>query len=83
MYDSDPVKNPDATRYDAISFTDAIAQQLKVLDSTAFSLCMDNSKPIIVFDMMAPDNIRKALIGERIGTIVSSKDALERESLAG
>ena len=83
VYDSDPVKNPDATRYDAISFTDAIAQQLKVLDSTAFSLCMDNSKPIIVFDMMAPDNIRKALIGERIGTIVSSKDALERESLAG
>ena len=83
VYDSDPVKNPDATRYDAISFTDAIAQQLKVLDSTAFSLCMDNSKPIIVFDMMAPDNIRKALIGERIGTIVSSKDPLEHESLAG
>jgi uridylate kinase len=84
VYDSDPVKNPDATRYDAISFTDAIAQQLKVLDSTAFSLCMDNSKPIIVFDMMEPDNIRKALVGERIGTIVSSKAALEQEAaLAG
>ncbi|MGI9242495.1 MAG: UMP kinase [Verrucomicrobiales bacterium] len=83
VYDSDPVKNPDAVRYDSISFSDAISQQLKVLDSTAFSLCMDNSKPIIVFDMMAPDNIRKALIGERIGTIVSSKAALEQESLAG
>ena len=82
VYDSDPVKNPDAIRYDAISFTDAIAQQLKVLDSTAFSLCMDNSKPIIVFDMMAPDNIRKALVGERIGTIVSSKAALEKEAAA-
>jgi uridylate kinase len=79
VYDSDPVKNPDAVRYDSISFSDAIAQQLKVLDSTAFSLCMDNSKPIIVFDMMAPDNIRKALIGERIGTIVTSQAALEQE----
>jgi uridylate kinase len=79
VYDSDPVKNPDATRYESISFTDAISQQLKVLDSTAFSLCMDNSKPIIVFDMMGPDNIRKALVGERIGTIVTSQAALDAE----
>ena len=77
VYCSDPVKNPDAVRYDAISFHDAISQQLQVLDSTAFSLCMDNSKPIIVFDMMEPDNIRKALVGENIGTIVTSKAALE------
>ncbi|MFT4546300.1 MAG: uridylate kinase [Verrucomicrobiales bacterium] len=77
VYDSDPVTNPDAKRYESISFSDAISQQLKVLDSTAFSLCMDNSKPIIVFDMMEPDNIRKALVGERIGTIVTSQAALE------
>ena len=79
VYDSDPVKNPDAKRYESISFSDAISQQLKVLDSTAFSLCMDNSKPIIVFDMMAPDNIRKALVGEPIGTIVTSQAAIEQE----
>ena len=80
VYDSDPVTNPDAKRYDRLSFTEAIGQQLKVLDSTAFSLCMDNSKPIIVFDMMEPDNIRKALVGERIGTIVTSQAALDAEA---
>ena len=80
VYDSDPVTNPGAKRYESLSFTDAISQQLKVLDSTAFSLCMDNSKPIIVFDMMAPDNIRKALTGERIGTIVTSQAALDAEA---
>ena len=79
VYDSDPVKNPDAKRYETLSFSEAITQQLKVLDSTAFSLCMDNSKPIIVFDMMEPDNIRKALVGERIGTLVSSQAALDQE----
>lgn len=83
VYDCDPMTNPDAVRYEAISFQDAISQQLKVLDSTAFSLCMDNSKPIIVFDMMEPDNIRKALIGENVGTIVTSKAALEAMGVSG
>jgi len=77
VYDSDPMLNPDAKRYERLSFHDAISQRLKVLDSTAFSLCMDNNKPIIVFDMMEPDNIYKALIGENIGTLVDAGDAVE------
>jgi len=73
VYDSDPMKNPQARRFEKISFHDALTMRLKVMDSTAFSLCMDNNKPIIVFDMMQPDNIRKALVGEPIGTLVSSQ----------
>lgn len=70
VYESDPVKNPEAKRYSRLSFQDAISLQLKVLDGTAFSLCMENHKPIIVFDMIAPDNIYRALVGETVGTIV-------------
>ncbi len=70
VYDSDPKKNPDARRFHTISYVEALSRRLKVLDSTAFSLCMDNNKPIIVFDMMAPDNIRRALVGEPVGTLV-------------
>lgn len=70
VYDSDPVKNPDAKRYESLSFQDALEQKLRVMDSTAFSLCMDNDKPVIVFDMMAPGMISRALQGEPVGTIV-------------
>lgn len=70
VYDSDPAKNPEAKRYDTISFHDALTKRLGVLDSTAFSLCMDNHKPIVVFDMMSPGNIRRALTGDPIGTLV-------------
>ena len=73
VYDSDPKTNSDAKRYEQLTYVDALSQRLKVLDSTAFSLCMDNEKPIIVFDMMAPDNIYKALIGEPVGTLVTSE----------
>jgi uridylate kinase len=76
VYDSDPVKNPDAVRYEKVSFQECIEKDLKVLDSTAFSLCRDNSKPIIVFDMMADDNIHKVLIGEPIGTLVTAADKI-------
>ena len=76
VYDSDPVKNPDAKRYEHVSFQECIERNLKVLDSTAFSLCRDNSKPIIVFDMKAKDNIRKALIGEPVGTLVTAAEEL-------
>ena len=75
VYDSDPMQNPDAKRFEQISFHDALTRQLKVMDSTAFSLCMDNNKPIIVFSMMEDDNIRRALIGEPIGTLVSNQTA--------
>ena len=74
VYDSDPVKNPKAIRYDRISFTKAINAGLQVMDSTAFTLCRDNDKPIVVFDMTQPDNIRKALTGEDIGTMVCFED---------
>ncbi len=71
VYDSDPKKNPDAVRYDTVSFHECISQQLQVMDSTAFSLCMENDIPIIVFDLGVDGNITKALGGATIGTVVS------------
>ena len=71
IYESDPKKNPGARRFEQVNFREALARQLKVMDSTAFSLCMDNHKPIIVFDMHEEGNIRRALSGEQIGTLVS------------
>ena len=71
IYDSDPKKNPDAKRFDRISYSDALAQRLQVMDSTAFSLCMDNRIPIIVFDMNKPSNFRDVLLGKNVGTTVS------------
>jgi uridylate kinase len=73
IYDSDPMKNPEAKRYDYITYSEALAKRLQVMDSTAFSLCMDNHMPIIVFDMNKPENIRRALMGEQIGTLVSER----------
>ena len=71
VYDSDPKKNPHAKRFEEISYQECLEKQLKVMDTTAFSLCMDNKKPIMVFDMRAPGNITRALLGEVIGTIIS------------
>lgn len=71
IYDKDPKKFPDALKYDALSYMDAIEKRLAVMDSTAFSMCMDNKIPIIVFDMGGAGNIKKAVEGQRIGTIVS------------
>jgi uridylate kinase len=73
VYDKDPVKFPDAVRYDHLTYSEALAKRLQVMDSTAFSLCMDNKMPIIVFDMTRPDNIPLALRGEKVGTLVSEK----------
>ena len=70
VYDSDPKKNPDAVRYDSLPFSECLAKQLAVMDSTAFSLCMDNDIPIIVFDLGQHGNIDTALKGQDIGTIV-------------
>ena len=66
IYDSDPKKNPKAKRYSQITYQDALMQQLKVMDSTAFSLCMDNRMPIIVFDVFKPHNLRKVVLGEKV-----------------
>jgi uridylate kinase len=73
VYDKDPVSYPDAMRYDHLTYSEALAKRLQVMDSTAFSLCMDNKMPIIVFDMTKPDNIPLALRGEKVGTLVSEK----------
>ena len=71
IYDSDPKKNPKAKRFATISYLDALQRQLKVMDSTAFSLCMDNKMPIIVFDLFKAHNIKRVVLGEEIGTLVS------------
>ena len=72
IYDSDPKKNPKAKRFNQISYIDALQKQLKVMDSTAFSLCMDNKMPIIVFDMFEPGNLARVVCGEKVGTLVTS-----------
>ena len=71
IYDSDPKKNPAAKRYTRISYLDALQQRLEVMDSTAFSLCMDNQMPIIVFDFFRPHNLRRVVLGEQVGTLVT------------
>ena len=71
VYDADPKKVSGAKRFDTISYQEFPERQLKVMDSTAFTLCMDNKKPIIVFDMHTPGNITRALLGEPIGTTIS------------
>lgn len=70
VYDSDPAKNPRAKRFDRLTFSEALERRLKVMDSTAFSLCMDNHVPIIVFDMAKLSNIKDAVLGRRPGTLV-------------
>ena len=70
IYDCDPVKNPDAKRYDRISYIDVLAKGLHVMDSTATSLCMDNKMPILVFDLTVNGNISRVFKGENVGTTV-------------
>src|SRR5216110_705641 len=72
IYDSDPKKNPQAKRFSKITYLDALQKQLKVMDSTAFSLCMDNKMPIIVFDLFRAHNLKRVVMGEKVGTLVSS-----------
>ncbi len=70
VYDSDPLINPEAIRYSELSYIDVLNQGLKVMDSTATSLCMDNHIPILVFGLNEPKNILRAIMGEKIGTII-------------
>jgi uridylate kinase len=71
VYDSDPRKNPKAKRYARLSFSEAIARDLKVMDTAAFSLCKDSGVRIIVFDSRQPGNIKRAVLGRDIGTLVT------------
>jgi len=75
VYDSDPKQHPKAHRFARISYLDALQRRLKVMDSTAFSLCMDNRMPIIVFDLFKPHNIQRVVLGEEIGTLVAGESA--------
>jgi uridylate kinase len=70
VYDKDPMKFPDAKKFEEISFMECIRQRLNVMDSTAFSLCMDNNMPIMVFNMHEEGAIKRAVLGEKIGTLV-------------
>jgi uridylate kinase len=70
VYDRDPNKYPDARRFDRLTFSEALAKRLQIMDSTAFSLCMDNKIPIIVFNMNNPSNIRDVVLGRKVGTLV-------------
>lgn len=70
IYTADPEKDPSAKKYETISFQECISQQLKVMDMTAFTLCMENKLPIIVFDMNQPENLRRVISGEQVGTLV-------------
>ena len=72
VYTADPEIDPSATMIDQISHREALERGLRVMDSTAFALCMDNGLPIVVFNMSAPENIRRVLRGERVGTLVTS-----------
>lgn len=71
VYDSDPNKNPDARRFDRLTFNEALTKRLQVMDSTAFSLCMDNKIPIVVFDMNVPSNFTDVVLGKNVGTRVA------------
>jgi uridylate kinase len=72
VYDRDPNVDPNAQRYDQVTFAEALAKRLRVMDSTAFSLCMDNKIPVVVFDMNKPSNIRDVVLGRKVGTLVSN-----------
>jgi uridylate kinase len=71
IYDADPEKNPDAKRFEALTYIEALNLRLQVMDSTAISLCMDNQLPLIVLDMGQEDSLIKAVLGEPIGTVIS------------
>ena len=74
VYDDDPRVNPDAVKLEQVSHFEVLSRGLQVMDSTAITFCMDNELPIVVFDVSRPGNIRRALVGEPIGTLVSSRE---------
>lgn len=76
VYDSDPKKNPNAKFFDSLTFSDALNRNLKVMDSTAISMCRDNNIPIVVFDIFKKGNLMKTVLGEKIGTVVYGHKSL-------
>ena len=76
VYDADPNKNEQARRFKELSYMEAIQRSLKIMDMTAFSLCMENEIPIIVFDIFESGNLQSLLKGVQMGTLISSKSSL-------
>ena len=72
IYNADPVMHPDAIRYEKISYLQVLQERLQVMDATAISLCMDNKLPILVFNLKTPGNIRRVVMGETVGTMVTA-----------
>jgi uridylate kinase len=71
IYSADPEKDPKATKYEKITYQECLSKNLRVMDMTAFTLCMENNLPIVVFDMNKPENLRRVVSGEKVGTLVS------------
>jgi uridylate kinase len=71
VYDSDPEKNSNALKFDTLTFDQAYDKQLKIMDMTAFTLCKENEIPVVVFDMNNPGNLKKVILGDKIGTLVT------------
>jgi uridylate kinase len=82
IYTADPEKDPTATRYEQISFAECISGNLKVMDMTAFTLCMENKLPIIVFDMNKPGNLLRVVSGENVGTLVNNETSQVKTPIA-
>jgi uridylate kinase len=70
VYDADPQKVPDAKMFSRIDYLDVLSRELKVMDTTAISMCMDNSLPIIVFNLNVPGNLKRVILGEKVGSLV-------------
>lgn len=75
VYDADPTENPDAKMFERLTYLDVLSKNLRVMDSTAISLCMDNSLPIIVFNLRQRGNMKAVIFGEKIGTLIVDKDS--------
>ena len=72
IYSADPEKDPNATKFETITFRECLNKNLRVMDMTAFTLCMENELPIVVFDMNKPGNLRRVVTGEKVGTLVTT-----------
>ena len=80
VFDSDPEKNPNAFKFDNISYLDVLKKNLRIMDLTAVSLCQENDLPMIVFNMDVPDNLLKLVTGEEVGTLIGSHEKLTKEA---
>ena len=72
VYDSDPMTNPNAVFYQKLNYLEVLSNNIKVMDATAISLCMDNDLPIIVFNLRTPGNMKRVIMGESLGTVISN-----------